>query len=225
MVWIYYLEKNDIPFYIGKTKNLRSRRGRHRSTYGKNINLNELDQVPINEWVFWERHYISLFKSWGFNLINQNEGGGGPTKYTEESKNKMKLSWTLERREKISNLSSLPKSDEHKKRIGLSLKNKKRSKEVGINISLSKKGKSSPRKGKILKDSTKLKMSISKKKLINLNKHFLKPIDQFELCGKYVKSWDSPKEAGFFFKIDSVNIRAAARGKQKTAGGFKWKYK
>jgi hypothetical protein len=36
-----------------------------------------IDEVPIEEWQFWEQHYISLYKSWGFNLVNWTIGGEG----------------------------------------------------------------------------------------------------------------------------------------------------
>lgn len=34
-----------------------------------------IDEVPLEEWGFWEQHYISLYKSWGFNLTNHSLGG------------------------------------------------------------------------------------------------------------------------------------------------------
>jgi hypothetical protein len=37
--------------------------------------LEIIDIVKINEWAFWEQHYISLYKSWGFNLLNSTIGG------------------------------------------------------------------------------------------------------------------------------------------------------
>jgi len=39
--------------------------------------LEILDEVEISEWEFWERHYICLIKSWGFNLVNGTDGGEG----------------------------------------------------------------------------------------------------------------------------------------------------
>jgi len=36
-----------------------------------------VDEVSMDEWQFWEQHYISLYKSWGFNLVNWAEGGLG----------------------------------------------------------------------------------------------------------------------------------------------------
>ena len=78
---IYYLHKGDnIPFYIGKTINLSYRIGHHRKTYGKNVKIEILDLVDTSKWVFWERYWISQFKTWGFELTNANDGGGGSTK-------------------------------------------------------------------------------------------------------------------------------------------------
>ncbi len=31
-------------------------------------------EVKYSEWEFWEQHYISLFKSFGFNLTNHLKG-------------------------------------------------------------------------------------------------------------------------------------------------------
>lgn len=87
---IYYLHRGDnIPFYVGKTKNKKLHRNyQHKYTYGKDTLLEIIDEIPTHEWKFWEKHYISLFKSWGFNLINKNNGGGGPVLYSKESRNK-----------------------------------------------------------------------------------------------------------------------------------------
>jgi hypothetical protein len=88
MIIIYYLHKGDnIPFYIGKTKNKSLHRNyQHKYTYGDNTVLEILDEVNPDDWNFWEKHYISLFKSWGFVLDNKNNGGGGPLQYNNESK-------------------------------------------------------------------------------------------------------------------------------------------
>lgn len=89
---IYYLHKGDnIPFYVGKTKNSPKKREREHKNklQNKNIILEILDEVPDQEWKFWEKHYISLFRSWGFKLENRNDGGGGSTSRSEEMKNKL----------------------------------------------------------------------------------------------------------------------------------------
>jgi len=78
MTKIYYLHKgNNIPFYIGKTISERNRKYNHKNKFGKNTILEIIDEVPTEEWKYWEEFYILLFKSWGFNLKNKNNGGGG----------------------------------------------------------------------------------------------------------------------------------------------------
>ena len=94
ITYIYYLCKDDgVPIYIGKTKNSPNLRlNDHRYKKEKNLNINVIDEVPTSDWKFWEKHYISLFKSWGFKLNNINNGGGGPKGgyfLTQETKNKI----------------------------------------------------------------------------------------------------------------------------------------
>lgn len=84
------------PRYIGKSNNPRTRLRRHikeslvdTCTYKKAwikslilLNLEPIldivDEIPIHSWKFWEVHYISLYKSWGFILTNSTNGGDCP---------------------------------------------------------------------------------------------------------------------------------------------------
>lgn len=52
-----------------------------------------LDQVNIDDWKFWEQHYISLYRSFGFNLVNLTVGGDGSSfsKHSIESRLKMSI--------------------------------------------------------------------------------------------------------------------------------------
>jgi hypothetical protein len=99
ITYIYYLHKgNNIPFYIGKSINSKFHRMyQHKKTYGLNIFYEILDIVDSDKWKFWECYWISQFKTWGFELTNKNNGGGGPISYTDESKklksDTMKQSW------------------------------------------------------------------------------------------------------------------------------------
>lgn len=77
---IYCLEKNNIPFYVGKSSNPLHRIGNHKKKFGIDITLEVIDEVEENEWKFWEKHWIEQFKAWGFKLENKNNGGGGPNK-------------------------------------------------------------------------------------------------------------------------------------------------
>jgi hypothetical protein len=44
----------------------------------------------VEDWKYWESYWMEQFKQWGFTLLNQNKGGGGPEQYTEEQKQKMR---------------------------------------------------------------------------------------------------------------------------------------
>jgi hypothetical protein len=73
--YIYALLRNEIPFYIGATTNVAHRAFNHRQRFGSDIEIETLDVCSIEDWEFWERHYISLFRSFGFKLENIHDGG------------------------------------------------------------------------------------------------------------------------------------------------------
>ena len=100
MTKIYVLERNGIPFYIGKTNDTIRRKHKHYQTYGTDIMLTVIDVVE--DWKYWEEYWIEQFKTWGFTLLNQNKGGGGPEQYTEEQKVKMRKPRIIGTGDKIS---------------------------------------------------------------------------------------------------------------------------
>jgi len=113
---IYYLSKEDgIPFYIGKTNNVNDRRYRHKRKYGFDTILEILEEVDTCDWRFWEAYYISLFKSWGFKLTNQNNGGGGLTTVKFSKDRDMKISKA--NKGKISPNKNRSLTEEHKAKI------------------------------------------------------------------------------------------------------------
>jgi hypothetical protein len=89
MVSVYILTENDIPFYVGKTKNIKRRFSEHKRTYGQYVKIEEIDRVEDNNWIFWERFYVQKYKKLGYSLKNKNKGGGGPSFYTRETRLKM----------------------------------------------------------------------------------------------------------------------------------------
>jgi hypothetical protein len=204
MVKIYILEKNGVPFYVGKAKNEVRRKHKHRQTYGIDIELVVIDKVE--DWKYWESYWMEQFKQWGFTLLNQNKGGGGPEQYTEEQKQKMrgprpgtgeKIGKTLKERnhsqyytsdvkQKISEGNKVPKpfSDEHKQNMG----------------------------------AAKLKNA--------------KLVLQYSLDGEIIKEWGSKGQAALWVKEQTgktsnltSQIKDCILGRQKTAFGYKWKYK
>ncbi len=42
--------------------------------------IEEVDTVEIEMWQFWERYWISQFRSWNFSLTNMTDGGNGMQK-------------------------------------------------------------------------------------------------------------------------------------------------
>jgi len=77
---IYVLENNNVPFYIGKAKDVDARFYHHKKTYGKHITYKILDEIPSwnkNDWKPYECAWIQIYKEWGYELVNKNEGGAG----------------------------------------------------------------------------------------------------------------------------------------------------
>ena len=148
MTTIYTLSENNIPFYVGKTMNLKKRAYQHKITY-PNAVLEYVDEVEDDKWRFWERYYISLFYSWGFVLRNMRKYAGvGNGTVSEETRNK--LSFKLKGR--ISPRKGSILTDETKSKIGAGatkisrewMKGRKLSDETKLKMSLAKLGKSKP---------------------------------------------------------------------------------
>jgi hypothetical protein len=204
IVNIYYLHKGDnIPFYIGKTKDsLNKRIYRHRVLFGSDTLIENIDKVSISDWKFWESHYINLFKSWGFSLKNQNKGGGGLPYHSQKTKTKMSKTW----------------KNKSKKELNI-INKKRRHSQKGI-----------PKPGGGRKPYT-LKQKIAlgnreyykskefldkcKKSVIMLDKHTLAPIKEFS----------SVTEAAYFVNRSQASMSICLSKKTSTCGGYKWKFK
>lgn len=52
-----------------------------------------------------------------------------------------------------------------------------------------------------------------------------KPINQYNLYGNYIKTWESAREIENKLNIKNSNICNCCKEKNKTAGGYIWKYK
>jgi group I intron endonuclease len=231
---IYILEDptNDLIKYIGQTTVLKNRYKNHCSAspkYDKNGNykpnkciswckslknigikpiLNILDQVPINELDFWEIYYISLYKSWGFELKNDHIGGTGG-RLNKIPWNKGKKCETTERMKKSYKI-------RHEKFL--------RGEWVG------------PNKGKKSSKETKKKLRVShlgnkhsgetiKKQRLNSGKS--KRIIQLNANGGFIQEFNSAAEASRILNIchNSISKLLNGTGRSKTAGGYKWKFK
>ncbi len=115
---IYYLHYGDnIAIYVGRSKNIKVRLANHKRKFGKNVKIEIIDEVSEIEWMFWEKFYISLFKSWGFDLKNKNNGGGGPTTCIFSPERNIKIG--LANKGRSLPTKGVPFSDEHKYKIKL----------------------------------------------------------------------------------------------------------
>lgn len=55
-------------------------------------------------------------------------------------------------------------------------------------------------------------------------KHKGKPVLQYTMAGEFVKRWEKALDATKELGIDQSTIGRCCKGKQKTAGGYIWKY-
>lgn len=79
---------------------------------GKLPVIETIDVVSGGEWKFWEQHYISLYKSWGFKLTNISHGGEGAlgVKRSDEEKKRLsdiKRQWYIDNPERKNDLANM----------------------------------------------------------------------------------------------------------------------
>lgn len=136
-VYIYTLSDpiSEEVRYLGKTNNIKRRYTGHLNSKNKNKvtswtksllkkglkpNIEILDEVPNENWKFWEKWWISILRSWNVNLTNLTSGGEG------WASGNLNPSSTPEGRARISKLKKGHRmSDEQKKKISESLKGRK----------------------------------------------------------------------------------------------------
>jgi hypothetical protein len=220
MIIIYVLEKNNIPFYIGKCNNINVRYSQHKKTYGEDVKINVLELVDDKEWKDKERFYISQYKKLGFELFNKNNGGGGPTVLSNESKQKITNS-KLGKQYKLTNLLKGRIEEMYLTKSIYEISDILNISFPTIQKHLIEKNLYIPYKNKKVKDSTKIKMSYIMKDKFN------KPVFQFDKNGNIIREHQSLTEACIFINKPNRqgDITSCCKGKQKTAFGYIWKYK
>jgi len=268
MIFIYTLstkQEPDVIRYIGKTNNLRSRLRRHlspsylkESSYknnwikkelqeGNKIIMQIVDEVPEEEWQFWESYWIEIMNQWGFKLTNGTTGGEG-IKATSEVVNKRNESNSKSKKRKKAydefhlNFSSYTNSLKEFKvfenegvffaeRTCPECGNKvvyKSPKRTNV-ITMARNAKKEKRVCNSCKVSGEKNYFYGKK----LNdgkekrKKYGKIVIQTDLSGNELKEFESIRQASEELKIDRKSISYCCQGKKNynTAGGFKFKYK
>lgn len=225
------LDKNEV-FYIGiggfnKKEPLYSYKraySNRRNNYWKNI-TNKTDYIVeiISEGLTREqacKKEIEFIKLYGRidlgtgTLVNLTDGGEG---------------------------SNGPKTEEHKKKIGLSNKGKKHTKDFCENISKRQTGykHTDETKNKISKASKGNKYNLGRKHSqesimnykIGASKHSYdsrksaaEKVSKPVYCVELDKIFKSITQAGIELNISASHISAVCNGKRKTAAGYKWKF-
>jgi hypothetical protein len=249
-IYIYTLSDNLGVRYIGKTKDIKTRLYRHvyeankkgkknkRSSWIKSL-LNKgekpiiqiVDEVEGYEWEFWEKYWINQFRSWGFNLVNDSDGGEGAygRLVTDETKLKM----------------SLAKKGKTPKNIDLFKKSTIKGAVIQYDLKGNKIGEYES--SNYVKEVLKIKNvcnvihkkrntaggyiwrfkgdELSEKEIKEIqNKHLRqekKIVYQISKDNKLIKEWSSVNE----IKKIYPHINGVLSGRRKTAGGYFWVYK
>lgn len=252
MTKIYYLHRgNNIPFYIGKTISEKDRKYHHKNKWGKDVILEIIDEVPTEEWRYWEEFYISLFKQWGFKLENKNNGGCGniggyknPTVSKvlkgRSSPNKYKGKKILQYDLTGNFVNEWNNINEAIKTLNLSVTNEsirqcligksKKSADFiwklftpGYPIQLQ-----SDELEYILKNTKGLYRPHTPNEIIkislNRRNKGTKPINQYDKKGKFIRRWNSTVEAAVGLNLSKGNINNVLKNRSKSTGGYLWKY-
>ena len=176
--------------YVGKSNDVKNRVKQHiyrvkklnEYIHDKDIWINELtckglkpkieilDEVLLSEWDYWERFWILIIMSWGFNLTNIRKGGNGYGFHQKETIEKIRKSQSGKNNAMYGKKSKAHTgrvlSEEHKKKLSESKKGvknamygKTHTEETKRKISEAKKGKPTWNKGVVYTDEQKEKIT------------------------------------------------------------------
>jgi group I intron endonuclease len=228
MIGIYKITSPTGKIYIGQSVNFESRKYQYKSSWKNKSQkhlgpklYNSLQKHGYENHTFemieeclveqlnekethWKQYYLNLIGWKNVLFCELFDNGGGPK--SEDTKQKISIS----NKGKIT-------SDETKIRMSITHKGRIRSQETKDKISKSNKGK---KKSKIhIENMLKNRDNLIKGVILANSK----PILQYDLEGNFIKEWDSITNAKKH--LGKGDIMGCLLNKQKTAGGFIWKYK
>jgi predicted DNA binding CopG/RHH family protein len=178
--------------------------------------INIIDEVNENEWIFWEQHYISLFKFLGFDLCNHTIGGEKPCNANSKEAILKRLN-TLKTSEAWAN--------KHKTHSVLM---KERYKLNLINFRYNELSEEQKLKRRRL-HSLKMKENYKKDNSNHLKaiKKVMVSVSSIDENGNIIKTFESANEAKRYYNFsDSTNIIKVCKGKIKSGKtkGIRFKY-
>lgn len=169
-----------------------------------------IEIVPIEEWIFWERYWISQFKTWGFDLTNHKDGGDGPTFGNRTSFKYGHIPWNKNKGNiKICKICS----SEFKSQLSSGRNTCSKPCSTKLKKETPNKGRFSKNKVPWNKGKKGLKLRPDK------NVHQYSKDKQ-----KFIKTWKTAKEASIILKINEDGIGQCSRNKSKSSGNFWWTY-
>jgi hypothetical protein len=254
MIIIYSLDDpiSGLPRYIGKSKNPKLRflghcgkthyRKTHKNNWIASLKkrglkpiLSIVDEVPEDDWKYWEKYWIMQMRAWGFDLVNHTEGGEGLSFGNQTSFKKGSQPWNKDKGykklcvycqkefkispslDKYVNCCSIKCSLEYRKLHGLY---KGVFKKGHIPWHMGTKGVyKSNRKGIPLSFDTRNKISNTLKGHTYSKKRSVK---QFNKQQELINVFQSMKLASDSTGIGYGCIANVVTGRAKTAGGFLW---
>lgn len=199
--------------------------------------ISVIDEVFDEDWQFWEVYWIEQFKQWGFKLTNQTEGGQGGNGYTHSEESKLKMSISKK---------DIKLSEEHKKKISEKVKEKSQESPgynrsgnnikkpidrellyqlyIVENLSMPKIAKKLDCGERKVFDNLK-EYGINKDKSLWIKQVASNPkkvVIQYDLEGNLLREWEGVVDIKKDLNLD---VSGCCLGKQKTCGGFIWRYK
>jgi len=191
------LKKRLTQHICDRNSNINRKNNWIRNLFNQNLRpiIEPVDVVPYSEWYIWESYYISLFRSWGFELYNINPGGENPPVLYGVLNHNFGKKLKEETKQKISNtLKGQTIPDNVKQKISNSLKGRTKTLETCKRISISKKGKNG-------------------KAIIYIN----------IFTGENIK-FNSLSESALTLKVNESTIRRSIKNNAPTKKGFYWKF-
>lgn len=243
--------------YVGKANNIKQRLyshikeinkySSHKNNWIKSL-INEglkpeitvLDEIPFDDWIYWEKYWITQFKQWGFNLTNLSEGGMGPIGVKHSVKTRAKMGKSR---------LGIPLTPEHKAKISQGLKDLIKRDPTYLDrtgfdrIPIDR---DELYKKYITEDMSMPELAIyfnlSQKKIFSelhiydikkldgwwldgLSKKYKKIVLQYDLNGNLIREWDGIVDIVNELGYNSGNIASNCRGLNKSSSGYIWRYK